>query len=63
MLNQLPDGIFLFKINDKKSRLLCEICSKLTIKTPERRYVRRCGVFINFKPFFYVLVFVLVLSK
>ena len=52
MLNQLPDGIFLFKINDKKSRLLCEICSKLTIKTPERRYVRRYGVFINFKPFF-----------
>ena len=52
MLNQLRDGIFLFKINDKKSRLLCEICSKLTIKTPERRYVRRCGVFIDFKPFF-----------
>ena len=52
MLNRLPDGIFLFKINDKKSRLLCEICSKLTIKTPERRYGRRCGVFINFKPFF-----------
>ena len=24
----------------------CEICSKLTIKTPERRQLRRSGVFI-----------------
>ena len=29
---------------------MCEICSKLTIKTPERRYWRRPGVFIvNFE--------------
>ena len=29
---------------------MCEICSKLTIKTPQRRHSRRSGVFIvNFK--------------
>ena len=29
---------------------MCEICSKLTIKTPERPYWRRSGVFIvNFE--------------
>ena len=29
---------------------MCEICSKLTIKTPERRQRRRSGVFIvNFE--------------
>ena len=29
---------------------MCEICSKLTIKTPERRHSRRYGVFIvNFE--------------
>ena len=27
---------------------MCKICSKLTIKTPERRQWRRFGVFINF---------------
>ena len=25
---------------------MCEICSKLTIKTPERHHCRRYGVFI-----------------
>ena len=30
-------------------RTRCEICSKLTIKTPERRYWRRSGVFVNFE--------------
>ena len=31
-----------------KTSKRCEICSKLTIKTPERRQWRRSGVFINF---------------
>ena len=30
-------GIYLFKVNDENTRTSCEICSKLTIKTPERR--------------------------
>ena len=31
-----PVGICLFKVNNKKTRTRYEICSKLTIKTPER---------------------------
>ena len=29
-------GIYLLKINDRNTRTICEICSKLTKKTPER---------------------------
>ena len=32
-----PAGIYLFKANNRNTRTMCEICSKLTIKTPERR--------------------------
>ena len=35
--NATPGGIFLFKFNNGNTRTMCEICSKLTIKTPERR--------------------------
>ena len=41
-------GICLLKVNRRNTR--CEICSKLTIKTPKRRQWRRSGVFIlNFE--------------
>ena len=33
-----PAGIYLFKVNNRNTRTRCEICSKLTIKIPERRY-------------------------
>ena len=33
----IPSGIYLFKVNKRYTRTRCEICSKLTIKTPERR--------------------------
>ena len=33
----------MFKVNNRNTRKSCEICSKLTIKTPERR---RSGVFM-----------------
>ena len=36
----------LFKVNNTNSRKRCEICSKLAIKTPEKRQRRRSGVFI-----------------
>ena len=36
-------GIYLLKVNYGNTITMCEICSKLTIKTPERR---RYGVFI-----------------
>ena len=34
---ELTSNIYLFKINNRKARKKCEICSKLTINTPERR--------------------------
>ena len=35
-------NIYLFKINNRNTRKRCEICSKSTIKTTERRQWRRC---------------------
>ena len=35
--DDFPAGIYLLKVNNKNTRKKCEICSKLTIKTPERR--------------------------
>ena len=32
-----PAGIYLLKVNNRNTRIKCEICSKLTIKKPERR--------------------------
>ena len=32
-----PAGNYMFKVNNRNTRTKCEICSKLTIKTPERR--------------------------
>ena len=39
----------------------CEICTKLTLKTPERRHQRRSGVFVvNFEQISHIaLVFLL----
>ena len=56
-----PANINLFKVNNKNSRKRYEICSKLTIKTPERRQWRRSGVYIvklwtYFTPFFSVSI-------
>ena len=52
-------GNYMFKVNNRNNRTRCEICSKLTIKTPERQ--RRSGVFIvNFEYMSHlVLVFLL----
>ena len=33
-----PANIYLFKVNNRNTRERCEICLKLTIKTPERRF-------------------------
>ena len=35
---EYPAGIYLLKVNNRSTRTRCEICSKLTIKTPERRH-------------------------
>ena len=45
-----PVGSYVLKVNNRNTRTSCEICSKLTIKTPERRHWRCSGVFIvNFE--------------
>ena len=46
----IPVGIYLPKVNNRNIRTRCELCSKLTIITPERCQWRRSGVFIfNFE--------------
>ena len=48
---RLSAGIYLLKVSNRNTGTRCEICSKLTIKTPpERRNWRRSGVFVvNFE--------------
>ena len=38
----LPANIYLLKVDNRNTRARCEICSKLTVKTPERhqKYVQ-----------------------
>ena len=60
-----PSGIYLLKVNNRNTRKRCEICSKLTIKIPERRQWRRSGIFIvNFEHILHLaLVFLLLTSN
>ena len=53
-----PTGIYLFIVNNRNTWTVCQVCSKLTIKTPAVNYfretlylrMRRSGVFIiNFE--------------
>ena len=59
-----PANIYLSKVNNEKnSRKRCEICSKLTIKTTERRQWRRSGVFIvNFEHISHLFLVLLLLT-
>ena len=41
-----PAGNNLFKVDIRKTKTSCEICSKFTLKTPEQRHWRLSGVFI-----------------
>ena len=34
--DKFQGNIYLFKVSNRNTRKSCEICSKLTIKTPER---------------------------
>ena len=51
----LQTNIDLLKFNNINTRKRCEICSKFTVKTPERRQWRRSGLYsqlwIYFTPF------------
>ena len=45
-----PIGVYYFKVNNENTRIMNKICSKSTIKTPERRQRCYSGVFIvNFE--------------
>ena len=61
-----PAGTYLFKVNNGNARTMYEICSKATIKTPERWQWRRFGVFIvNLEQISHIvlLFFLLTLNK
>ena len=58
-----PTNIYLFKVNSKNFKKRRKICSKLTIKTPERRQWCRSGVFIiNFKHISHLFLVFLLLN-
>ena len=62
-VSSVPTSIYLFKVNNSNIRKRCEICSKLTIKTPERRQCRRSGVFIfNFERISHLFLVFLLLT-
>ena len=42
----IPAGNDMFKVNNRHTRTRYEVCSKLTIKTPERRQLRLSSVFM-----------------
>ena len=55
LVSGFPDGIYLLKVSNRSIRIWCEICSKLSIKTPERHLA-----FVNFEHISHlVLVFLL----
>ena len=58
-----PAGNRILKVNNKNTRIRCEICSKLTIKTPQRHHWRRSGVFIvNFEHISHLVLLFLLLT-
>ena len=53
-----PAGIYLLKINTMNTRIRCEICSKLTIKTSERRQ----AFIVNFEHISHLILVFLLLT-
>ena len=60
ILSSIPAGNYMFKVNNRNTRTRFEICSKLTIKTPERRHF-----IVNFEhiPHFVLVFLLLTLSR
>ena len=57
-----PGDIYLFKVNKNNTRKTCEICSKLLIKTLERRHLRHSGVsIVNFEHMLHLFLMLLLL--
>ena len=54
---------YIFKVNNRNTRARCEICSKLTIKTPEPRQWRGSSVLIvNFEHISHLVQVLLLLT-
>ena len=61
-----PVGNYMFKVNNRKTRTRCEICSELTMQTPERHQWCGSGVFVvNFEHISHLVLsfLLLLLSK
>ena len=43
-MENYPAGNYMFKVNNRNTRARCEICSKLTIKTPVGLYFPTFGL-------------------
>ena len=60
MYRPLGAGIYLLKVSNRNTRTMCEVCPKLSVKTPERR---RSGViFINLKHISYIVLSVFIVN-
>ena len=61
----IPTGNDMFKVNNRNTRIMFEICPKAAIKTPERSRHRSAVFIVNFEHISHlVLVFLLLtLSK
>ena len=63
IVNVFPAGIYSLKVNNEITRTMCEIYSKLTIKTPERRHRRGSGIFsVNFEQISHIVLPFLLLT-
>ena len=63
-IRAIPTVNYIFKVNNRNTSRRCETCSKLTIKTPERRHWRRSGVVIvNFEHISHLVQVFLVLTR
>ena len=62
-VREVSASIYFFRVSHGNSRARCELCSKLTIKTPERRHWCRSGFFIvKFEQIFHIVLVLLVLT-
>ena len=58
-----PAGNYMFRVNSRNIRTRCKICSKLTIKIPERCHWHRSGIFIvNFEHISHLVIVFLLLT-
>ena len=58
MYLSISGGIYLFKVNNWSTRLMCETCSKLTEKISDLCHWRHFGIFIfNFEQISYIVCF------